>query len=309
MALLTTEKVQAAGRGDYRRTSTERRAGLALVVFGMMLAAVTLIANVVAGNLVADGQSASSILPWSFGVTTLAFGTIKLGIAAVLVGILVRLYMRIDAVKEALPKLLAGVDGDRRTPNGTYQSPQGRAIATTDPPRQLPIHTLAQRMWGPMLVTGAMALLGGLFVSFNWNATGTTTALAWTQGLQFLGEGFLLTGISFLLGSILAAIRNGGGEVQSSLGVTVRTLAMPNTAKVFVGLMMLGLMAAIAQFVLYVVLASNGTLDAAALAWLSPLRELSLGLLLSGIVLALATIATALGFQFDRIRQLITTGR
>lgn len=43
--------------------------------------------------------------------------------------------------------------------------------------------------------------------------------------------------------------------------------------------------------------------------WLGPFREFGLGVLLSGIVLALATIATALDFQFFRIRELIETGR
>jgi hypothetical protein len=38
-------------------------------------------------------------------------------------------------------------------------------------------------------------------------------------------------------------------------------------------------------------------------------RELALGLILSGIVLALYTIGTVLGFQFDRLRQIVTTGR
>ena len=38
-------------------------------------------------------------------------------------------------------------------------------------------------------------------------------------------------------------------------------------------------------------------------------REAGLGLLLSGIVLALAAIGTVLGFQFQRIRELITDGR
>ncbi len=40
---------------------------------------------------------------------------------------------------------------------------------------------------------------------------------AWVQGLQFLGEGFALAGISFLLARILAALRSGGGEVQQGL--------------------------------------------------------------------------------------------
>ena len=50
---------------------------------------------------------------------------------------------------------------------------------------------------------------------------------AWAQGLQFLGEGLLLSGISFLLGTILYGLRAGGGEVQHRLGLPVHTLKMP----------------------------------------------------------------------------------
>ena len=41
-------------------------------------------------------------------------------------------------------------------------------------------------------------------------------------------------------------------------------------------------------------------------AWVNPLREVSLAFILSGIVLALYTISNVLGFQFSRIRELIT---
>jgi len=134
---------------------------------------------------------------------------------------------------------------------------------------------------------------------------------AWVQGLQFLGEGLILSGISFLLGTILGAIRSGGGEVQESLGLAVHTLRMPITAKLFIVLMMAGLMVEIAQFIGYVIVAGlddSGRI-AVASAWLGPLREAGLGLLLSGIVLALATIARALDFQSARIVQIITRGQ
>lgn len=131
------------------------------------------------------------------------------------------------------------------------------------------------------------------------------------QGVQFLGEGLLLSAISFFLGTILGAIRSGGGDVQQSLRVSVKTLQMPFTAKLFVGLMMVGLMIKIAQFLLYARVASMN--DAGTIliwsTWLGPFREFGLGVLLSGIVLALATIAKALDFQFYRIRELIETGR
>ena len=52
----------------------------------------------------------------------------------------------------------------------------------------------------------------------------------------------MLASISFLLASILSGLREGGGEVQEALGVPVTTLKMPNTAKAFVVLMMMGLM-------------------------------------------------------------------
>jgi hypothetical protein len=44
-------------------------------------------------------------------------------------------------------------------------------------------------------------------------------------------------------------------------------------------------------------------------AWLGPVREVGLGLILAGIVLALYTIGTVLGFQFERLGQIIKEGR
>jgi hypothetical protein len=168
---------------------------------------------------------------------------------------------------------------------------------------------MAKRMWGPMLAMGYMAVLAGLVVSFVWAGDPASVAPAsWAQGLQFLGEGLLLAGISFLLGTILAALREGGGEVQAAVGVTVKTLEMPKTAKVFVALMALGVMVSVLQFVLYLVVANGVENPAAWFAWLGPLREVGLGLILSGIVTALVTIGNVLGFQFDRINEIVTTG-
>jgi hypothetical protein len=84
---------------------------------------------------------------------------------------------------------------------------------------------------------------------------------------------------------------------------------MPWSAKAFIGLMAAGLVAAMAQFILYPV-AAYGDVDADAwFAFLGPLREAALGLILSGIVLALWTIGTVLGLQFRRINELIAEGR
>ncbi len=85
---------------------------------------------------------------------------------------------------------------------------------------------------------------------------------------------------------------------------------MPATAKAFVVLMAAGVMVSMAQFALYIVAAGVGdtTSFAAWSAWLGAFREFGLGLLLAGIVLALVTIGNVLGFQFDRIGELVRTG-
>jgi hypothetical protein len=169
-------------------------------------------------------------------------------------------------------------------------------------------------MWFPMIVMGPMLVAAGVVTSVVWsNNIGTRTGLgasAWTQGLQFLGEGLVLAGISFLLGSILGSLREGGGDVQQTLGLNVTTLKMPATAKAFVALMATGLMISMVQFGLYLYTLTFDTAAEVAVwwAWLGPLRELGLALLLAGIVLALATIANVLGFQFSRIRSIVATG-
>ena len=84
-----------------------------------------------------------------------------------------------------------------------------------------------------------------------------------------------------------------------------------NSASLSVAFMAAGLMVAMTQFVLYIVVATSvETSDVASwFAWLGPVREFGLGLLLLGIVLALVTIGQALSFQFQRITQIIHTGR
>jgi hypothetical protein len=174
---------------------------------------------------------------------------------------------------------------------------------------------MARTMWFPMLAMGYMLVVVGFVLSLVWAGKvddGTQQAAqAWTQGVQFLGEGLLLAGISFLLGSILAALRESGGRVQESLGLPVRTLKMPKTAKLFVGFMALGLMVSMVQLVLYAVAAAVGDPQsfAAWSAWLGPFREVGLGLLLAGVVLALVTIGNVLAFQFARVREIIATGK
>ncbi|MBT8201359.1 MAG: hypothetical protein KJO36_12665 [Acidimicrobiia bacterium] len=296
MTTIVDNLVKPKADADYREASRHRPLGFAIAGVGVVLAVIAFI-----GNLAAAGSAEpASTLAWAFGLNTLALGTIKVAIGAILIGILVRLWLRVDGVTSALPALQQS-SGDR-APDGF-----GAVLQTHTTPRALPIHRMARTMWGPMLGMGVMALVAGFFTSLWWAGEGGTTAAAWTQGLQFLGEGLILSGISFLLGSILAALREGGGQVQESLGIPVYTLRMPKAAKAFVALMVTGLMISVAQFVVYLWTTTQAAdVVAVNFAWLGPFRELGLGLLLSGIVLALGTIANALGFQFERIRQICT---
>ena len=299
--------------GDDPRTNSKYlKVGLVLAALGLMVAMVTLIANIAAANN-DNPVTAAETLAWSFGLTTFAFGTIKLAISVILIGILVRLWSRVSSVKASLPGLKGY--GDAGSPRGDIDTDHGAATETAEIPEPLPVHKMARKMWFPMVAMGYMLVVVGTIVSFIWSgkvSDGTQQAAqAWTAGIQFLGEAFLLAGISFLLGSILAALRAGGGDVQKSLGLPVRTLKMPVTAKLFVAFMALGLMVGMLQFVLYIVAAAVTSPQsfAAWAAWLGPVREFSLGLLLAGIVLALVTIGNALSFQFSRIREIVATGK
>lgn len=304
---------------DYGARSGFRRAGLEIGVVGLLLTTVAFAANIAAGqDLPGDVAGAQETLAWSFGLTTAGFGLLKLGIAVVLMGIVVRLWMRADGIKSALARLLPG---DARTAEpavGPLSTDYGPAVVTEKAPRPLLVHRISRVMWAPLLAMGLMLVLAGLALSVvqSGNVLDDPGLArdqgAWVQGLQFLGEGLLLSGISFLLGTILYGLRTGGAEVQESLGLRVKTLRMPATAKAFLVLMMLGFMAAIAQFVLYVVAAAtveHPTTFVAWSAWLGPARELMLGLLLSGIVLALVSIGTVLAFQFSRLQEIIRYAR
>ena len=288
---------------------------IGLGVFGIVIAMAVLVIALVAANDL-EGGNAAQLLAYAFGLQTTALVTIKLGIAAALVGILVRLWLRIESVKVSLGALRPDEHGTGPALGDTHTD-YGDATVTKNVPEPLPIHKMARTMWFPMIAMGPMFVIAGLVTSIVWgNNVGTSTgvgASGWTQGLQFLGEGLVLSGISFLLGSILASLREGGASVQKALGLNVITLKMPATAKGFVALMATGLMISMIQFGLYIYTVTGLNADSFAeiapwWAWMGPFRELGLALLLAGIVLALATIANVLGFQFSRIRSIAATG-
>jgi hypothetical protein len=304
---------------DPRSRSGFRAAGLAIGLVGLAAAVVALINAIVAGVLAGRGGeevTVARLLAWQFGLATTSFAVEKVAIVTILVGILVRLWVRVESAKAALPALKPAAEA-RPIVAGPVDTPYGRAMVSASPPGPLFIHRMARALRLPMAAMGAMVVAAGFIVSLVQSArTGSDPSLArslsaWVQGLQFLGEAMLLGGISFVLGTILHGLRSGGGEVQASVGVPVVTLRVPTTAKLFVALMMLGMMVSVFQFIAYVIVATfdDAQRVASAFAWLTPVREAGLGVLLSGIVLALATIARVLGFQFWRLGQIITTGR
>ena len=152
---------------------------------------------------------------------------------------------------------------------------------------------------------------------------------AWLPAFKFLGMGMLLGGVTFLLATILGALRIGGGRVQQALGVEVTIIKPPSTAKLFPPIMMMGTMVLLAALIIGIVLAtltydywnhsiaaqlnpSTGALLAdlgainAIKLWLEPFKFVGMALLLTGIGLALATIVRVLRWQANRLWEILS---
>jgi hypothetical protein len=288
--------------------SIHRKLGPLLAMVGLFVAVGTAIVNwSTISDIGVDNASVSETGMWAGGLGIASLGVIKIAIAVVLVGIIHRLWGRADSVMTTVPHLHA------RNGAAAINQTIGKTKVSDDIPASLPIHKMATRMWKPMLAMGAMGVAIGTIVRFaaSTETAGTESfreAAAWGLGIQFLGETLLLAGVSFLLGTILASLRQAGGEVQKAAGERVQVLAMPSSGKAFIMLMMIGTMVGVGQFIASIVLASKADSPASyaeLAAFVNPIREVALGLLLSGIVLALATIGTVLTFQFGRVRELV----
>ncbi len=184
------------------------------------------------------------------------------------------------------------------------------AIAREDEGFDMP--AMARRVWRPMLAMGLMAVAagvaaGGVQASAD-QPLHVSQVAAWNPGVLFLGIGFLLAGVTFLLATILGELRDGGATVQSALGEKALILKRPLTGKAFPAAMMMGLMTLMATLVIGFVQAAKLDTDPAGAAdigaWVGPLRFAGLALLFTGISLALVTIVSALRFQASRIRQI-----
>ena len=153
---------------------------------------------------------------------------------------------------------------------------------------------------------------------------------AWLPTFKFLGLGLIMGGITFALATILGNLKTGGGRVQKAIGKGTMELKPPMTAKMFPMVMMMGMMVLMASFVIGIILAvisadywnhsiaaelntasagsgllsDLGTIKAISL-WLAPLKFVGIAMILSSIVLALATIVRVLRFQTVRIVDLV----
>ena len=127
------------------------------------------------------------------------------------------------------------------------------------------------------------------------------------------------------MATILGALRTGGGRVQEALGVRIRIIKPPKTARIFHIIMMMGMMILIASLITAIVVAtvsyrywnhsiatelnpaaagsqllgSISTINTAT-AWLAPFKFVEVASLLTGIGLALATIIRVLRWQSER---------
>ena len=239
---------------------------------------------------------------------------------------------------------------------------QTAAMDMAVPADQLPVkvsgmQAMASKMWMPFIGMGFMIVVAAFVIGLVSSATAADyftaskvtreaavtgsdlatqkafveSTKAWLPAFKFLGIGMLLGGITFLLATIIGALRVGGGGVQQALGGEVRMPKPPMTAKLFPMVMMMGLMILIAALVIGIVnaalaydywnhsiatqlnpaaegsglLSDLGTINAIKL-WLAPFKFVGMATLFTGIGLALATIVQVLRWQSNRLWNILS---
>jgi hypothetical protein len=175
------------------------------------------------------------------------------------------------------------------------------------------------RLWLPMLVMALMAFPAALGIgivraeeiSSGGSAETIETLRHLQAGVMIIGFAAVFAAISFAIARILGQFRKGGGELQEAAGVPVKTMRMPATAKVFIGLMMMAMMTLVATAVLHFVFAADVTGAASSLGIsaerftvLDGVQTIGIAMYLVAITFGLATIAQVIRFQSTRIREL-----
>ena len=230
------------------------------------------------------------------------------------------------------------------------------------PAERLPVkatgmQAMASKMWIPFIAMGFMIVVASFLIGLVNSSTAgdyfavsqgvreaaergsdlatkkafTESTKVWLPAFKFLGLGMLLGGVTFLLATILGALRVGGGRVQEALGTEVKLIKPPMTARLFPMVMMMGMMLLMASLVIGIVLAFEtynywnhsiagelnpaaegssllrdlGTINAVKL-WLEPFKFVGMALLFTGIGLALATIVRVLRWQSNRLWNILS---
>lgn len=171
----------------------------------------------------------------------------------------------------------------------------------------------------PMLLMAAMAFPVGIVLSIvrageiaSGGSAATIAGLGHlVPGFMFLGFAATFGAVSFAIARILGEFRKGGGEVQELVSDEVETLKMPRTAKAFLLVMAMSMMALVGAVILHFVV--GGTILAGSelalenaeqwAIWLEGVRRFGVALYLFAISLGLATIVTVLRFQSVRVRE------
>lgn len=98
---------------EYATTVWQFPVGLAIAATGVMLLMVWFIISAIVANWVSDQDPTligriTAYESWLLPVAIASIGLIKVGIAVVLLGIVRRLWVRVESVKESLPALRRG---------------------------------------------------------------------------------------------------------------------------------------------------------------------------------------------------------
>lgn len=171
----------------------------------------------------------------------------------------------------------------------------------------------------PMLAMALMAFVAAFIVgavrgnriSDGGDAQSIEALRQLTAGLMFIGFASVFAAISFAIARILGELRKGGGDLQETAGRAVKTLVMPLTAKLFLGLMAMAMMTVLGAAIVHLVLAATVDDGSTSLAdsekWfvvLEGVRRIGVAVYLFAILLGLATISRVLLFQTARVREL-----
>lgn len=190
-------------------------------------------------------------------------------------------------------------------------------VSDRAPGHNLP-QSMGRRLWAPMFAMAIMAwpvalVLAGVRAAEIASASPDPATVARlgqiVPGVMFIGFLAVFAAVSFAIARILGAFRKGGGEVQEAAGRQVHTLNMPVSAKAFLALMMMAMMAVgVAVALHFLVAAAVGVWSESSIGqWsivLEAVRRIGVALYLVAITLGLGTIITVLRFQAARFRQL-----